>query len=867
MIDIGTILNQRFRLDKELGRGGMGAVYSATDEILQRNVAIKVLKERSGEEVGKKLRLEAQIAARLLHENVVRIYDFAQADGTYYLVMEEVNGSSYSKRWRHLAMEDRLRILSQVAEALDYAHHQGVVHRDIKPSNVLLTAANTPKLSDFGLSILVEQGDTSGLVRGTPLYMSPEQTKGSQLDFRTDLYSLGVMLYESTTGSPPFSGVPMQIMVQHASHHPDPPRGRNPAISDDLEGLILSLLAKRPEDRPGSGSAVAEVLRQEMERVVQRPRAGATAAGSAGVSAGPTSVSPTEPQAPARPATAAANGAGLTSAGSLPPATSMVSQSARAGPFTEGAVTVPPAGPDGSLPASPASGSRSGVGTAPRPAVAIASVAGTGGVTALIRSPLARRMIEVVLAEPIMLSPEERYLHGHYLAYLLSGSRRRGLFLRRPTDPRNADRARLLLGLTYAILAESTDEAIQDVAALLDQKIEVRPMLSPVVVAKYLGGRNNPTRRKVFRQIRRAIAQASAYAQQHMIDSKGVLNPGLMPQRLEDLHHVAPPRTEVDDVLVERWNRVAEVWRNEPDFRTAVLRYATKEAHRDPASTALWPEVVYPLIERARWHRRIRSRTEAVWDYLCARVLRAPDAGVRLDRALDRAVPAPLVAQLDESLELLIENPRLDDEAADPFAAADEADRLGASITVSQHSLEEIAAEPADFNKGRGIVPLMEPDPLRFLQGELHELWKEALTAMQQGPARPGAKPAGHRHVPVGPYRLAVIPSIRGRAAGQIAIQGMANKQIELTTPTVRTKGSAGKPLVAIWVYSDNSLVIAHLDFVSAERYVLWHAPRSHQLNFDTTADLNHELYSLGMELPDHLDRALSRGFKPRNTV
>ena len=142
-----------------------------------------------------------------------------------------------------------------------------------------------------------------------------------------------------------------------------------------------------------------------------------------------------------------------------------------------------------------------------------------------------------------------------------------------------------------------------------------------------------------------------------------------MPQRLEDLHHIAPPRTEVDDVLVERWNRVAEVWRNEPNFRHAVLRYATTKAHRDPASSALWPEVVYPLIERARWHRRIRSRTEAVWDYLCAKVLHVPDAGVVLDRAMDRVVPAPLVAQLDDSLDLLVESPRLDDDEADPFAA------------------------------------------------------------------------------------------------------------------------------------------------------------------------------------------------------
>ncbi len=134
---------------------------------------------------------------------------------------------------------------------------------------------------------------------------------------------------------------------------------------------------------------------------------------------------------------------------------------------------------------------------------------------------------------------------------------------------------------------------------------------------------------------------------------------------------------------------------------------------------------------------------------------------------------------------------------------------------------------------------LADPDPLRFFQGQLHELWKEALTVLQsQAQARPGAKPASHRHVPVGPYRLIVIPSIRGRAAGQIAIQGMTNKQIELTTPPVRTKGSATKPLLAVWVYDDNSLAIIHLDFMNTERYVLWHAPRGHQLNFDDAGRL-----------------------------
>jgi serine/threonine-protein kinase len=297
----------------------------------------------------------------------------------------------------------------------------------------------------------------------------------------------------------------------------------------------------------------------------------------------------------------------------------------------------------------------------------------------------------------------------------------------------------------------------------------------------------------------------------------------------------------------------------------AVLRYATKSAARDPASAGLWPEVVYPLIERARWHRRMRTRTERVWNYLCGRILHVPDAGVALDKELSRAVPAPLVAQLDDSLNLLVENPLLEEEDADPFAAPDEADRLTATLTASQVNLAELASERVE--KQKGVLRLVEPDPIRFTQGELHVLWKEALQALEQQ-ARPGAKPAaGHRPVAVGPYRLVVIPSIRGRAAGQIAIQGMPNKEIEMTTPTVRTRGTAAKPLIAVWVYRDHSLAIVHLDFMSTERYILWHAPRGHQLNFDAAADLNHELYTLGLEVPDQIDRALSRNFKPRNRI
>ncbi len=188
---IGTTLNQRFTLDKELGRGGMGAVYRATDQVLQRTVAIKVLRERTGDEVGRKLRLEAQILARLVHDNVVRLYDFGEADGTYYFVMEEVDGPSFVRRWKQVSLAERLRVIAQTADALDYAHHQGVIHRDVKPANVLLTSTDQAKLSDFGLSLIADETQVSGTIKGTPHYMSPEQAKGKRLDHRTDLYAPG----------------------------------------------------------------------------------------------------------------------------------------------------------------------------------------------------------------------------------------------------------------------------------------------------------------------------------------------------------------------------------------------------------------------------------------------------------------------------------------------------------------------------------------------------------------------------------------------------------------------------------------------------------------------------------------------------
>jgi len=228
----------------------MGTVYRATDQLLGRNVAIKLLKDSGTESDAKQIRLEAQILARLVHNRIVRLYDFGDSAGNCFLVMEEVIGPSFANRLQDLLLNDRLRICGQVAEALDYAHLQGVIHRDVKPGNVLLTPSDDAKLSDFGLSLSTgEARGQSGTIKGTFRYMSPEQAQGSALDHRTDLYSVGVMVYECATGVVSVRRQSLSVINQHINAAPPAPRHKNPEISSTLESLILSLLEKNPNKR------------------------------------------------------------------------------------------------------------------------------------------------------------------------------------------------------------------------------------------------------------------------------------------------------------------------------------------------------------------------------------------------------------------------------------------------------------------------------------------------------------------------------------------------------------------------------------------------------------------------------------------
>lgn len=792
---IGSTLNQRFRVDAELGKGGMGAVYQASDLLLGRVVAIKVLNELGGAEALRKIRLEAQVLARLLHDHIVRLYDFGQSDGLYYLVMEKVDGPSFQGRWKRIDLARRLEVVAEVADALDYAHRQGIIHRDVKPANVLMTADDQAKLSDFGLSLLAEQASETNHTKGTPHYMSPEQAQGKKLDNRTDLYALGVILYECATGSPPFQGAPLAVLSQQVHVQPDPPRSRNPEISEALELLILTLMAKAVDDRPASGSIVAAALRDLVARGAHL-RDGAAQ---------------TSPPAYTLPG----------SAGRRPVTVDHPAPTSR---VTAAGTLSPPPGGD-----------------------------------------LARRLLDRVLASPVELTPSDRYLCGHYLAYLLGGSRRRGFLLRRPLDPLNADRARLLLAMTAMVRAGARDEAVAEAAELLESRFDVRPMLSPMLVVKYLACRSNPNRRRAFRQARQRLLEASPHAQEAMVDARGVLNPGLMPQVISDLQRIAPTRTEVDDELVARWNRVTETWRDDATFRNVVLRYATTRAAEDPASIDLWPEVVYPLIERAHWQRRLRSGGEAFWDTI-SKNLGLPDPGIRLDRAIQRKVNRQDLGELDASLESFEETPVLPGDANPALVLDDEAASgpspvVSASWKFSPRSFEDIPNEVDAAGSDKAVVRLVGPDPIRLNHGELRELHREAIQALQNRSATTTLK-----SVPIGPYRLVVVASVRGRSAATVAIQGMKNqKQIELMVPPFIGATPASRPIVAVWPYQDQSLAISYLDFQGNERFILWQAPEARQTNHESAAALNSAAYQNGLEAPDQLDRALTKKFRPRN--
>src|SRR6266511_1503525 len=275
---LNTLFDGRYRIVRKLGTGGMANVYLAEDEVLGRRVAIKILNDRHAgdDQFVERFRREAKNAASLSHPNIVSIYDRGEAEGTYYIAMEYLDGRSLKELIVargpapiHLAVDYTRQILA----AMRFAHRHGIVHRDIKPHNVLVDGEGRLKVTDFGIARAgVSQMTEAGSIIGTAQYLSPEQAKGAPVDQTSDLYSVGVVLYELLTGVVPFSGdTPVEIAMKHLSAIPEPPSVKRAEVPRDLDLVVMRALAKDPTERYHSAEEMDADLRRVSRGVAISP--------------------------------------------------------------------------------------------------------------------------------------------------------------------------------------------------------------------------------------------------------------------------------------------------------------------------------------------------------------------------------------------------------------------------------------------------------------------------------------------------------------------------------------------------------------------------------------------------------------------
>src|SRR5947207_4609154 len=253
---IGTVFDGRYRIVRKLGAGGMADVYLAEDQELGRRVAIKILNDRhaADDSFVERFRREAKNAAGLSHPNIVSVYDRGTAEGTYYSAMEYIDGRSLKElivSRGPAPVKTAVEYTRQILAAVGFAHRHGIVHRDIKPHNVLVGPEGRLKVTDFGIARSgASQMTEVGSIIGTAQYLSPEQARGSPVDQTSDLYSVGVVLYEMLTGQVPFTGdTPLEIAMKHLSAVPKSPSELRPDVPHDLDLIVLRALAKNPEER------------------------------------------------------------------------------------------------------------------------------------------------------------------------------------------------------------------------------------------------------------------------------------------------------------------------------------------------------------------------------------------------------------------------------------------------------------------------------------------------------------------------------------------------------------------------------------------------------------------------------------------
>jgi len=281
----GTLIAGRYEIREHIATGGMASVFKTWDHRVERIVAIKVLRslDKNDLRAVERFRREARAAAALAHPNAVTIYDFVEEMGQYFLVMEYIKGPTLKQligQRRQLHPRETLEIAAQVCAVLQVAHARGFIHRDIKPQNIMLVANSASagggilvKLTDFGIVRVAEEAGltNSGIVLGTADYLSPEQARGEKLTASSDLYSLGVVMFEMLTGRPPFVGpTAVSIAMQHASANPPSLRQYNANIPPGVEKIVMCALEKEPEDRFHSAQEMQQALRNCMRELYVR---------------------------------------------------------------------------------------------------------------------------------------------------------------------------------------------------------------------------------------------------------------------------------------------------------------------------------------------------------------------------------------------------------------------------------------------------------------------------------------------------------------------------------------------------------------------------------------------------------------------